>query len=419
MLTVKLAWRSFLRHRRRTIITVCAVSLSLAMMLFFVGLADDGHARMAELGIRMGQGNVLVQGKGYQREETLDHLVADPATVLSKARALKQVQQAVPRVRTTGLLSTGDRSAPVLVSGVDPRLEPRASSIPAHRRIVDGGYLRPMDQLPSVNQPADIYIGQELAKTLELQVGDRAVLMVSPKDAARPASSAFIVRGIFKTGVAEMDRMWVEVPISEAQRLLKLGHKVTQVALLLDRLEDTAGVTATLRAELPHGDLEVLAWQEALKELHDAIVVDDAGMYVMMIIVFVLMVFVIFTMVFMSVVERTREFGVMMALGCSGRRLSAVVFTEGLILALVSAAVGLAVGLALHSYVAATGIDITKFAGDYEIAGIILEGHIYSRLSVGVVVQWTLVVMGLVLVSTLYPAVRAARLVPLEAIRHV
>lgn len=418
MLTLKLAWRSFRRHKRRSIITVAAVSLSLAMMIIFVGIGDDGHARMAEIGIRMGAGHVLVQGKGYQAAETLDYLVPDPAKVLQQARALDQVDVAAPRVRAMGLLSTGDKSAPVLVSGVDPLLEPRVSHIPEKKRWKAGAYLRTRAQMPLKNQPADIYVGEELAKTLELQVGDRTVLILSPKDAARPASAAFIVRGIFRTGISELDQAWVEVPLAEAQKLLKLGTQVTQVALLLKDLNHTAQVTANLKAALPGDQLEILPWEEALKELYDAIALDDAGLYIMMYIIFIIVAIGIFNTVLMSVIERTREFGVMMALGCNGRQLSAVVLTESAILALVSAVFGVAIGLSLHLWVASAGINMGAYAEDYQIAGIVMEGYIYSKLTVAVVVKWTLVVMGLVVLSAVYPAIRAARLKPLEAIRH-
>jgi len=419
VLTLKMAWRSFVRHRRRSAITVCAVAVSLAMMLIFVGMADDGHARMAEMGIRLGAGHVLVQGKGYQHSESLDYLVPDPGPVLHLAGTLPEVAHAVPRVRATGLLSAGDRSAPVLVSGVDPEKEPLVSSLPDRRRIVAGAYLRPRDRMPLKNAPADIYIGQELARTLELGVGDRVVLTLSPRGASRPSSAAFQVRGIFRTGVDELDQSWVEAPIDEVRRLLRLGTGVTQVALLLNDLRQTARVTEALRARLDPGTLEVVPWDVALRELHDAIAMDNAGMYLMMAIIFVLVAIGIFNTVFMSVVERTREFGVMMALGCTGRRLAATVLVEGVILALVSAALGLALGLALHLWVASTGIDMGHWAKDYQIAGIVLEGYMYSRLSVPVVVKWTLVVVGIVILSTIYPALRAARLRPLEAIHHV
>ena len=417
-LTFKLAWRSFIRHRRRSIITLAGVSLSLAMMIIFVGIADDGHARMAELGIRLGQGHVLVQGKGYQAAETLDHLVPDPARVIARARKIPAVQNAAPRVRAMGLLSTGERSSPVLVSGVDPDTEPDVSTIPDKKRRIKGGYIRSKAKMPYANMPADIYVGKELATTLSLSVGDRTVLTLSPKGASRPASAAFIVRGIFRTGITELDQAWVEIPITQAQKLLKLGKQVTQVAVMVKSLADTGPVTEALRLEEANG-LEVLRWEVALKELYDAIVLDDAGLYIMMLIIFVIVAIGIFNVVLMSVIERTKEFGVMMALGCKPGQLCGVVLAESFILSVVGAVLGVAIGLGLHYWVASVGIPMDQMADDYQFAGIIIEGRFYSRLTTWVVAKWTLVVMGLVMVSALYPAIKAALLKPLEAMRHV
>ena len=417
-LTFKLAWRSFIRHRRRSIITLTAVSVSLAMMIIFVGIADDGHARMVNLGIRLGQGHVLVQGKGYQKAETLDYLVPDPAAVIARARKIPAVQAVAPRVRAMGLLSTGAKASPVLVSGVDPDVEPKVSTIPEARRRVKGAYLRSREKMPYANMPADIYVGQELATTLSLSVGDRTVLTLSPKGAARPSSAAFIVRGIFKTGITELDQAWVEIPIRQAQKLLKLGQQATQVSVIVNSLADTGPVTAALKGE-EAGGLEVLRWEVALKELYDAIVLDDAGLYIMMLIIFIIVAIGIFNVVLMSVIERTKEFGVMMALGCKPLQLCGVVMAESLILAAVAAVLGVAMGLGLHYWTASVGIPMDQLTGDYQIAGTIVEGRFYSRLTTWVVAKWTLVVMGLVVGSALYPAVKAALLKPLEAMRHV
>jgi ABC-type lipoprotein release transport system permease subunit len=407
MLILKLAWRSIIKHKRRSIITGGAVALSLAMMLIFVGVGDDGHARMAELGIRMGAGHVLIQGKGYQKTQTLDHLVPEPARVIAAAKRIPRVEHVVPRVRVTGLLSTGESSAPVLASGVDPELEVEASDLSAKRRRRAGAYIRSRDRMAFKNQPADIYVGEELAKTLNLQVGDRTVLIVSPVTGSRPVSAAYQVRGIYKTGISEVDQMWVEVPIAELQRQLGLGQRVTQVAVLVQELEDTAAVAAALEDKLggeDNGDLEILPWEVALRELYEAILLDDAGLYLMMFIIFIIMTIGIFNTVLMSVIERTREFGVMMALGTEKGQLFGVVMTEALLLALVAAGVGLGIGLGLHVLAATYGIDITGMMENYEIAGIVMEG---------------LVIIGLTLISAVYPALRATKLQPVEAIRHV
>jgi ABC-type lipoprotein release transport system permease subunit len=414
-----LGWRSFVRHRRRSIITTLAVSFSLAMMIVFVGLADDGHARMAEMGIRLGAGHVVVEPKGYQDDPTLDHLVEDPAAVIERADELDGVVAAAPRLQSSGLIQAGEISSAVVVSGVEPQVEPEISSIPKSR--VTGAYLRRRADMEFENNPADIFLGDGLAEYLEVGVGDRVVLTVSPRHSSEPSSAAFFVRGTFHTGVSELDKSLAQIPLDEARKLFDTGSGVTQVAVLLDELDRTDSATRALAASLGSDQaLEVISWKVALHELYEAIVLDDQSMYLMMTIIFVIVAIGIFNTVLMSVAERTREMGVMMAIGTSKRKLFSIVMAEATVLALVSAAVGLALGLWGHHYIATHGIDVGALAGgDYEFAGIAFSGKIYSRLSVGVVAKWTATVIGLVLASAVYPAVRATRLEPVEAMRHV
>lgn len=421
MVTLRIAWRAFLRHRRRSIITTVAVSLGLAMMLDFAGLAKNGHDRMAVMGIRMGSGYVVVQGRGYQDQQTIDYRIDNPKEVIAKAESIPGVTHVVPRVRANGLISSGASSAPVIVSGVDPELEPIVSDIASEKKRVAGSYLRSRSDLEFENEPGDIYLGKKLAETLEVDLGDRVVVTASPLDASMPSSAAFIVRGMFQTGIDDVDGYIAQITLRDAQKLLALDGSVTQVAVQLDDLEKTHRVAAELEKKL--GDesleLEVLPWQESLRELYEAIVLDDMGMYLMMAIIFVIVAIGIFNTVLMSVVERTREFGVMLAVGTSKRRLFSMVFTEAIVLALVSAAIGLAVGLGIHFWVSSTGIDMAALMGeDYQLAGIVFDGKIYSTLSVGVVSLWTSVVIGIVLLSALYPAYRVTKLQPVEAMRH-
>lgn len=421
MLTLTLAWRSFLRHRRRSIITVMAVALGLAMMLFFVGFGDDAHKRMADMGIRLGAGHVLVQGRGYQEQQTLSQRVHDPERVVAEAKRLKAVEHVAPRVLTSGLIQAAEHSRAVLVAGVDPALEPKLSDIASKKGRVLGAYLRPRSKLPYENQPADIYLGETLAKTLGVQLGDRVVLSASPDGQSEPRSAAFLVRGMFRTGVSELDSAHVEIPLRESQKLLDLGNSVTQVALLLREGEDPDAVADELTRSLSDPTLEVLPWTVALAELHEAIVLDEMGMYLMMAIIFVIVGIGIFNTVLMSVSERTREFGVMMALGTSRWRIFSLITCEALVLAASAALLGLALGLSMHFWVARHGIDMTALAGgeDYQFSGIALSGRFYSTLGPGTVVLWTIVVVLMVLISALYPAFRATRFEPVEAMRHV
>lgn len=418
MLTLRLAWRSFLRYRRRSLISGAAIALGLAMMLVFVGVAEDAHERMIDIGVHLGSGHVVIQGRGYQEDQTLAHVVADPAAVEAAARALPGVRGVAARVRGAGLATAGASSSAVVVAGVDPAVEPRVSSIDAPRRRVAGDYLRRSADLPFAGEPPDAYLGVTLARKLGVEPGDRLVVTVSPRGSGEPKASALRVRGLFRTGVDELDGYLLEMPLDQAQALYDLGGAVTQVAVLLDDTDDAAGAAARLGRALPDS-LEVLPWQQALRELHEAVVLDDASLYLIMAVVFVIVAIGIFNTVLMSVIERTRELGVLAALGTSAGRLFAGVVAEAAVLGVVAAAVGLAVGLALHAWLASHGLDVAAlYGGDLQFSGIAFEGRVYSALTPRLVLQWTVIVIALVVASALYPAWRACRLEPVEAMRH-
>jgi ABC-type lipoprotein release transport system permease subunit len=419
MVTLKIALRSFMRHRWRSAITTAAVALGLSMMLVFVGLADDTHARMAELGIRMGSGHVLIEAAGDRDNQTLDYVVHDADRIATRAAGLPNVKHVAERLRMNGLLAAGEHSAPALIAGVDPVREAQASDIAGSKARVAGAYLRGRDQMPFEAQPPDIYLGQTLAQQLAVTTDDRVVLTVSPPGDAEPTAGAFVVRGIFRTGVDDLDGGYAEIPIEEARVLAKLPGAATEVAVLSD-LAHTAELTRALKEQYAsRADLAIVPWQTALRELHEALVLDDAGLYLMMAVVFLVIAIGIFNTVLMSVIERTRDFGVMMALGTSGRRLCLLILSEACILAVVSVAVGLVLGLSVHSAIAAHGIDMTHWTGEVQFAGIAWSGRVYSQLSAAVVTRWTLVVAAVVLASSVYPALRVMGLEPVEAMRHV
>ena len=192
MLNLLLGWRSFVRHRRRSLITTLAVSLSLAMMIVFVGLADDSHARMAEMGIRLGAGHVVVQPAGYQEDPSLDHLVEAPDEVIDEVKKQPGVVEATARLSASGLIQAGELSAAVVVNGVMPLVEPTLSTIASPDSRVSGDYLRRRQDMDFENMPADIYLGKALADHLEVAVGDRVVVTVSPRHGSQPASAAFL-----------------------------------------------------------------------------------------------------------------------------------------------------------------------------------------------------------------------------------
>lgn len=422
MLTLKLALRNLLRHKRRTLITAAAIVFSFALLVIFMGIGEGAHAQMIDMGVRMGAGHVVIQAEGFQEERTLDHVIRDPAPVLEAVRAVGgEAGDVAPRLFASGLARSGNKSVGVAIAGVEPAAEARTNDLASEDKRIAGEWLRSREELTFAHELSDLYLGETLARTLDVGVGDRIALTVQPKDATDPRSVAFQVRGIFRTGNDELDGFFVQVPLEDARALLGVGGALSQVALVLSDQARTAAVTARLRAALAGAPVEVLPWQEALPELYEFIVLDDASFYLFMGIVFVLVAMGIFNTVMTSVIERTREFGLLTALGARPGRVMGVVLTEAALIGVIGLALGLGLGLAGNHYFEVHGLDYAMLTGgeDLEAVGLNLATVLYARLPGAQLARSLVAVFGIVMLSALWPAVRAARLKTLEALHHV
>jgi ABC-type lipoprotein release transport system permease subunit len=415
---LRLALRNTLRNVRRTALTAVAVALSFALLIVFLGLSDGAHENMAEIGVSMGLGDVVVQATGYAEDPSLARLVHDPVRLRERLLRKAGVREVATRLRSDALLTAGATSVGVALSGVDPKAEARVSKIDRQSSMRAGQALAPRSGPRSQSELPPIVIGQKLAQTLVVDVGDRVTLTLRPAGKGDTRSAAFAVRGIFATGVDDVDAFWAEIPLEDAQRLTGVGDRATSLALLLDNIGSTSAVAQSLRAELSGEPVEVLSWMQAAPDLYTAIVVDEGGMYVMMLIVFVVVATGILNTLLMSVVERLREFGVLLALGATPLRIAALVLCEALVLGLCAMSVGLALGLAVNHRLTTLGVDIAGSGSGFETSGILLPSRLYSHLYPHKVVVSSGIILGLVLLGAAYPALRAATEKPVEAMRH-
>jgi ABC-type lipoprotein release transport system permease subunit len=419
---LRIALRNVVRQRRRSVLTMLAIVLSFALLIVLTGIADGAHEQMAEIGVRMGLGDVVVYADGYRDDPSLDRLVRDPDRVKTAAEVLGADTEGVAlRLETDGLTQAGSSAVGTLVWGVDPAVEGRLSKVGAPASIIDGHPLDAGDVNPSPGWPPPIVLGRDLAENLGARVGDRVTVTIqpiSPRDGSTPAmrTGAFLVKGIYATGVRDVDSHVILAPLSVIQALAGAGHGVTMVAILLRHVKETPAVADALARNLAGDGLEVLPWQKAAPELYATIALDEASMYLMMIVVYIVVGAGILNTILMSVMQRTREFGVLLAVGAAPGYVVGIVLIEALVLGAASLAAGLAVGLAANHYFATSGLALK--VGHVEASGVLLPSRFYADLGPEKVFVSTVVVLALVVASALYPAARAARLQPVEAIRH-
>ena len=409
MLILKMALRNLRRHLRRTVITGLAISFGLALLIISSGFGDGAHGSMIESGVSAQGGHVVIQGKGWQQQR--DNRIR----VQHYPEKEKVLQQVLPgarileRIYVQGLLTSPNGSAGVSLTGIDPKKESHISDL--HKKIIKGQYLD--------TDPRGIVMGYILAETLGVDLGDKVVLMV--QRAGNIQSQLFRVQGLFKVGVDEIDGFFGQILLPSAQEVLGFKpDEVTQLAAFVTSYRQADEATAQVRAALHQPEIEILSWDEALPNLAMWINLDNAGLYLMILIIALVVLLGIVNTMLMSVLERTREFGVLLALGLSPRRLLALVMSEAALLGIFAVLLGLGLGLLGNWPGAHYGVDMSALMGgeNVEAGGTVMASKFYADLSTTKVIFFCVLSYAMTLIAAIYPAVKAIQLKPVDSMRQ-
>ena len=409
----RLALRNLLRHKIRTAITLVAIVFGVVLMFFANNINHGMYLEMIRTGISEIAGHVVIQGAGWQDDnDPLEYRVTDADAVAAAMAEAWPEGTVVQRSFLGGLITSTSNSAGVAVTAVQPDLEAQVSSW--EDRIVEGAWLEPGDH-------RGIILGVELARTLDVALGAKVVLMGQGREDV--SSKLFRVRGLFKTGAAALDGAFAIVEISAAQKFLEDDGAVTQVSLhLQDPLDDDEALAA-VQAALPDAEargLEVLGWKVAVEEIYQFTVTDRRTNNTSLSIIGFIIALGILNTLLMSVMERMKEFGVMLALGTPPARLRGLIVMEGFLIGVIGAAIGLGLGTWMTHYFVNHGIDYSEMMGDsMDVAGVAVSTHIYAAWDWPSMMAYCAVAILLAVAATLYPAWKAGRLKPVESMRHV
>ena len=415
LLLAKIGWRNLWRNPRGTLLTALALGLGLALMLISLGLLDGGHEQTIASAVRLGTGDVVIQARGYQEAGASNALLPPQAVAATESflrtAAMQPVVRGVSsRLLTSGLLSSAINADGVRMMGVIPQQERAVSLIP--QRMIAGAYL-------TDTQRSGVVIGAALARKLAVKVGAKLVLMTQtlqpPNTAAADAgggqmqSALLRVNGIFRTGVQAIDAHVIQVPLTEAQTLLGVPNQVTQIAVLLNREDDSLMVAQDLRKQLTGLPVEILPWREAMPDLAQLFLLDNAFNYVMNGVILGVVGLGILNTILMRVLERRYEFGLFSALGLRPAQLAGMVIGESLALTTISLALGLVLGLGTEYYFAHHGLDLRWLFRSSVPATAVFDPIIYARLSLARIASSVAIVFLMATAISLYPALKAAR----------
>jgi len=396
----KMAFRDLGRNKRRSLLSALAVSIGMSLLLLMASIVDGEMRGALQNTIRLQSGHLQIRPVDYNENKTSLNwadLIANPQGVIAQLKTIPQVTEATPRLFASGIVSRGENSAGVQVIGIDP-------ASPANQifreGLLEGSFITPDDR-------EGILIGRPLARKFNLKAGDQVSLLVN-KSEGNVDEQMFVVRGIYTTNTVGYDESSVFMPLVKAQTFTGAGDHATIIFVLLQDREQAEAVASALQSS----NTQAVTWQEMNELIVQFESFADAYMTFLYLIVLGITATVVTNTLVMAVFERTREIGILAAIGMKGRRIMAQFLVEGAMIATLGILGGLIFGGGLVWYFTMYGF----FIGDMGMTGILMGDQIYAHLTVQDTIYLTVVAYVVTLLASLYPATLAARMEPVEAL---
>ncbi len=408
ILSLRMAWRNLWRHKRRTWLTALAMIFSNVLLVFMISLQFGSYDMMINNTLQAFSGHIQVQHPGYNDNPKLRQSIPAVVPLAVELRSTLPGAHIAARGAAFALVSSDQRSLGIQIIGVEPDHEPWVSTLPGLVR--EGRFLK--DSLA-----AEIVIGRVLARNLKVSVGDELTLLGSGRDGSF-AAGVVTVTGIFDSGSGDLDRSLAEVPLRYFQETFAMRDHGHSVVVAVDEIDTVPTAFAAVSHEIQDKpDLTALDWNQLQPGLKQAIQADMSSAWFMYGLLIILVAFSVLNTQLMSVLERTREFGVITALGVKPRKLASLVILETALMALLGLVIGVAIGWMVAAYLNTVGFH---YPGMEQMAEKFnLPDRVYPSVTFFSMILGPGVVFLFSLLAAVYPSLRLFRLQPVEAMRAV
>jgi putative ABC transport system permease protein len=408
---IKMVWRNIWRNPRRSILTILAIVFATMLLVFMLSWQFGSYDTMINTAVKVHTGHVQVQAEGYRDRMDIWRVVPDPDAVSRVLGDIPEIEAYTVRANAFSLVSSEDRTYGVLLIGIDPEKEAKVSTL--QKLIRRGEYLGRNDTNAAL-------VGELLAENLKADIGDELVMLGQGRDGS-VAASVLTVKGIFSSGEDNFDRSSIHMPLEYFQEVFSMRGAVHEVVVLgrsLDVVETIKGkLKRGIRIVDDHKAMAVLDWMDLMPGLVQSIKMDLVSALIMYAILIVVVAFSILNTFLMAIFERTREFGVLMAMGTTPGRLMRFLIFESVTITLIGIIMGIIFGSLVTGYFQVHGIVISgasEFLSQYG-----LPERMYPKLSILSISVGAGIVLVITVLTALYPALKVRRLRPVEAMTAV
>lgn len=405
MMLLRMAWLNLWRNRRRTLITAASVYFAVILAIIMRSATLGVYDNMIHNFVTFSSGYMQVHQKGYWEESNIDNAMEHRASLVDTFGRVLGVTAVIPRLQSFVLASGADQTKGAMVMGIIPSLERSATRL--SEKLTTGGY-------PRTDTDRVALLGEELAFRLKLKAGDTLVLIGQGYRAAS-AAGMFRVAGLLQLGSPELNQRMIFLPLKRAQEMFGAEFLVTSLAIQVGNPSTLETVHQRLRQVLDTGRLEVKTWKEMYPEMDQFITADSSGHIIMSGILYLMISFGLLGTLLMMTMERTHEFGILIALGLRKSKIGAMLLCESVFIALMGCATGMLSGFGIVWWFDRNPIRLTGQLRDMYIKyGIEPVIALSNRPEVFYVQAIVVLVISVVLVSV--PVWKVMRIKPVEAI---
>jgi len=406
-LLAKMAFKNILRNKRRSFLTISAMTVACSMIMLALGVSAGKMNDMLVSATEQYHGHLVVSARGYQRVRRIYDHFTQRRLDIARLEIMDEVKGVSPRLRCFGLLSHDKNTSSVEVLGIQPRKEALVTSLEASLTAGTG--------LGGTDSAGGALIGEGLARSLGVVPGDSLVFVTRAADGSI-GNDLLELKGVFATGNSKNDNALLLVDLSWLQNILVLPGQVHELAISISHPLEASLVAAKIRPMLS-GDLEVQDWSVFLPEIRDAIVISHVTNGIIMAIMYLTASLCVFNTFYMSVLERSREFGIIMALGGRPWNIRVLVLLESLFMGIIAVGFGLLLGFLLNWYLQDVGIDLSGTIAPITYGGGTILPRIHAIIHPVAQCMAALCLVIICPIAGFIPANKAANLTPIEVIR--
>ncbi len=403
MMIFKIAFRNIFRQKRRTVLTMLTMFGGFTLASIGIAWSDGTYSNIIDMFTRNQFGHIQIHDRGYLDRPSLYKVITDYGIVGEKTRSVLGVEAWAPRLYAAGLASVGEKSAGVQIIGLDPALETAATRF--QKKITRGALF---DEAAS----REAMIGDGLAKILNAAVGDEIVVVSQAADGSI-ANDIYAITGIIESGDPIRDQTAFYLALAQAQELLALENRVHEIAVIVDDLDHVAKVAGRIEHKLEDPKLSVAPWQVFARSFYEAMKADQQGGWITILVIILVVAVGVLNTVLMSVLERTREYGTLKALGTRPGQIFRLVLYEVNLMAAGSIVIGAVIALIANYLLSLHGISLPQplHYGGMEFKKMYAEINVRSFVIPAVIVAVSASLVAI------FPAVRASRTAPAKAMR--